>query len=146
MVITFTALLTAMLLLFRPLQKNAFFILYFGLMVGAAYYVETFYFRTAPFSYRSFLLFVPFHVIFINLVTIFAYGVDKKAAVSGKWRVSEARLHTLEFLGGWPGAFLAQKVFRHKTKKKGYQAMFWLMLFLQGALVWYILKLLHIIR
>jgi len=31
----------------------------------------------------------------------------------------------LRMLGGWPGAFLAQRVFRHKTSKLSYQVVFW---------------------
>lgn len=145
MVITFTAILAAMLALIRPLQKNAFFILYFGLMIGSAYYVERYYFHVTPFVYKTFLLFLPFHFAIINLVTFFAYGVDKHSAVKGNWRVSEANLHTLEFLGGWPGAYLGQKLFHHKTSKHSYQMMFWLMLVLQIAAVWFILKFLRII-
>ncbi|WP_147463771.1 DUF1294 domain-containing protein, partial [Pseudomonas amygdali] len=29
-------------------------------------------------------------------------------------------------LGGWPGALLAQQVFRHKTRKVSFQIVFWL--------------------
>jgi len=32
----------------------------------------------------------------------------------------------MEFLGGWPTAFLAQQVFRHKIRKLNYQIIFWL--------------------
>lgn len=145
MVITFTAVLTAMLVLIRPLQKNPFFLLYFGLIIGAAYYVETNLFRAPPFVYKTFLLFLVFHFAVINPVTILAYGIDKKAAIKGQWRIPEIQLHTLEFLGGWPGAFIAQKIFHHKTKKKSYQSMFWLVLIFQTAIVYYILKFLKII-
>jgi uncharacterized membrane protein YsdA (DUF1294 family) len=40
--------------------------------------------------------------------------------------VSEANLHLLELLGGWPGAFLAQRRLRHKCSKGSYQFVFWL--------------------
>jgi uncharacterized membrane protein YsdA (DUF1294 family) len=138
--------LALLLCLVRPLQKNAFFILYFALVIGAAALTEEFFFRVTPFAYKTFLLFIPYHLAMINLATFVAYGFDKRAAVKGNWRVPEMQLHTLEFLGGWPGAFLAQKIFRHKTKKKSFQSMFWLMLVLQIALVWYILSFLKIIK
>lgn len=59
------------------------------------------------FCSQNFLLFVVFQLVSINLVTVLAYYVDKRAARKGAWRVPEANLHTLEFLGGWPGALLA---------------------------------------
>ena len=53
------------------------------------------------------------------------YARDKAAAVSGRWRVSEVRLLLLGFLGGWPGAIIAQQAFRHKTKKISFRTAFW---------------------
>jgi len=52
--------------------------------------------------------------------------IDKRKAASGEWRTPEATLHLFELLGGWPGAFLAQRLFRHKTAKVSYQIVFWL--------------------
>lgn len=59
-----------------------------------------------------------------------AYRSDKKAAEEGAWRVSETMLHSLELLGGWPGAFLAQRRYHHKTRKASYQAIFQSIVFL----------------
>jgi uncharacterized membrane protein YsdA (DUF1294 family) len=52
--------------------------------------------------------------------------VDKRREEEREWRVPEARLHLLEILGGWPGAFLAQRRLRHKCSKGSYQVVFWL--------------------
>lgn len=145
MVMTFTAIAAGLLALIRPLQKNVFYILYFGMLVGAAWLTEKYFFRTTPFAPKTFLLFIPYHLAFINLATFMAYGADKRAAVRGDRRIPELSLHALEFLGGWPGALIGQKVFHHKTKKKSFQAMFWLMLVLQIAAVYYILNFLKII-
>jgi uncharacterized membrane protein YsdA (DUF1294 family) len=30
-----------------------------------------------------------------------------------------------ELAGGWPGAFVAQRIFRHKSTNKSYQSIFW---------------------
>ncbi len=146
MLLTFTAILTTILVLIRPLQKNPFFLIHYALVLGAAWYTQTYMFKVTPFVYKTFLLFIVYHLVSINLVTIIAYASDKRAAQKGKWRTSEAQLHTLEFLGGWIGAFLAQKIFRHKNKKKSYQAMFWLMLVFQFSVIYYILTFLKIIR
>jgi uncharacterized membrane protein YsdA (DUF1294 family) len=59
-------------------------------------------------------------------ITYWVYAVDKRRAEEGLWRVPEANLHLLELLGGWPGAFLAQRRLRHKCSKKSYQVAFWL--------------------
>ncbi len=138
--------MTPFLILIRPLQRNIFFVLYYAAMVLAAYVTEKYYFRLPDFSHKVFLIFIVYHLICINVTTFLAYGVDKRAAVNGSWRIPEAHLHTLEFLGGWLGAYIAQKVFRHKTKKKSFRIMFWLMLVLQLAAVYIILKYLGFIN
>lgn len=116
-----------------------------GLVIMAAYYVEENYFRTTPFHAKTMLLFLVFHLVFINLVTFIAYGVDKSSAQSRRWRIPESNLHTLEFLGGWAGALLGQKIFRHKTKKKSYQLFFWAMMVAEAILIFFILTFLGII-
>ena len=60
-----------------------------------------------------------------SAVTFALYWQDKHSAISGRWRVSENRLHLAELLGGWPGALLAQQVFRHKTRKLSFQLLCW---------------------
>ncbi len=62
----------------------------------------------------------------ISLVAFVAVWIDKRRAEADAWRVPENVLHLLELLGGWPGAFLAQRLFRHKTAKLSYRLIFWL--------------------
>jgi uncharacterized membrane protein YsdA (DUF1294 family) len=65
---------------------------------------------------------------YFGMVSLFGYVMymaDKNRARSGDWRVAEQMLHLLELLGGWPGAFVAQRRLRHKCSKMGYQAVFW---------------------
>jgi uncharacterized membrane protein YsdA (DUF1294 family) len=66
--------------------------------------------------------------IAISLLTYAVYGADKDSAQekTPDWRASEKLLHSLEFAGGWPGAFLAQRWLRHKCSKLSYQIVFWL--------------------
>ena len=54
-------------------------------------------------------------------VTYLAYAHDKRRSRGRGWRVSEKSLHTLELLGGWPGAYLAAHRLRHKTRKRGFR-------------------------
>ncbi len=61
-----------------------------------------------------------------SLVAWCLYASDKRRAREGGWRVEETTLHLVEILGGWPGAFLAQRRFRHKTVKRSFQGAFWL--------------------
>ena len=145
MVLTFTAILIGLLAIVRPLQKNNFYILHSAIVILVAYYVQTHYFTVTPFAPKTFLLFFVFHLVSINLTTVLAYYVDKRAAIKHAWRVPENNLHTLEFLGGWPGALLAQNLFRHKTVKKSFRAIFWLMIVLEFVAIWIILKYLRLI-
>ena len=59
-----------------------------------------------------------------SVATVAAYGFDKSAAERNQWRVKESTLHLLALLGGWPGAFIAQRMFRHKSRKPSFQARF----------------------
>jgi 4-amino-4-deoxy-L-arabinose transferase-like glycosyltransferase len=45
------------------------------------------------------------YAIVLNVFTYWMYSLDKKRAQNGEWRVAETRLHLLELLGGWPGAW-----------------------------------------
>lgn len=61
----------------------------------------------------------------IGVVTYIFYGLDKRAAKLGQWRVQEKSLHVLAGLGGWCGALYAQQQLRHKTAKTEFQQVFW---------------------
>lgn len=60
-----------------------------------------------------------------SIVTFLAYAIDKSAAQNARWRTKESTLHLFGLVGGWPGALLAQKTLRHKSKKQEFQAVFW---------------------
>ena len=61
----------------------------------------------------------------ISIVTYLVYWSDKAAAQHGRWRARESSLLFLGLAGGWPGAVVAQRVLRHKTRKSSFQAAFW---------------------
>lgn len=62
----------------------------------------------------------------LNLLTVWTYTSDKRAARAGTQRASENQLHLLSLLGGWPAAWLAQQNLRHKTSKASFRAVYWL--------------------
>jgi uncharacterized membrane protein YsdA (DUF1294 family) len=59
--------------------------------------------------------------VFMGSMAIVAYSWDKKAARIGVWRISEAKLHLIDFFGGIIGGLLAQQMFSHKRSKHTFQ-------------------------
>ena len=59
-----------------------------------------------------------------SLVSFVAYCLDKNAAERGKSRTPESTLHMMALLCGWPGAYAAQRMIRHKTVKQPFQSVF----------------------
>jgi uncharacterized membrane protein YsdA (DUF1294 family)/cold shock CspA family protein len=90
----------------------------------------------------SFALWVALWVVALSIVTFGIYGFDKAQAQSGGGRVPEAVLHLLGLLGGTPGAFIAMRVFRHKTSKRSFQIVFWVIVAVQlAALLFWVVNL-----
>ena len=58
------------------------------------------------------------YLLFINVIAFFIYGIDKRRARKGQWRISENTLLGVAFLGGSVGALFGMSVFHHKTRKK----------------------------
>lgn len=69
----------------------------------------------------------------LNLLTFIVYYLDKSAAQSGQWRVPENNLHLLALVGGWPGAWFAQQMLRHKSSKTRFRATYWATVILNCA-------------
>src|SRR5438093_9474395 len=64
-------------------------------------------------------------VALMSFVCFIAYGLDKRQAANGGRRVSARTLHLMAFLGGWPGALLGRRQFRHKTQRVTFRIVFW---------------------
>lgn len=62
----------------------------------------------------------------VNVVTFLLYWSDKAAAHGGRWRTAERKLHLMDVLGGWPLAWIAQRLLRHKSRKSSFRVMFWI--------------------
>ena len=74
---------------------------------------------------RSVSAWVPVAYVGFSVVSLFAYALDKSAAVSARWRSSEKSLLLLDLFGGWPGGLVAQQLLRHKSSKASYRSAFW---------------------
>jgi uncharacterized membrane protein YsdA (DUF1294 family) len=72
-----------------------------------------------------FPLYTSLYIGALSSITFLFYGYDKMQARSELWRVRESTLHTLAFVGGWPGALAGMHYFQHKTKKTEFQVVFW---------------------
>jgi uncharacterized membrane protein YsdA (DUF1294 family) len=79
--------------------------------------------------------------LLLSLVAFVFYGVDKRNAIKARRRVSEKTLHLWAVIGGWPGALVAQKIFRHKTQKRSFIMMLWLGIFINISVFSYYLYL-----
>ena len=63
------------------------------------------------------------YLLAINLIAFIAMWWDKRKASKQEWRVAEATLHIIGFMGGAVGIFGGMYRFRHKTQKKSFQAI-----------------------
>ncbi|MGE0178794.1 MAG: DUF1294 domain-containing protein [Sphingomonas sp.] len=72
----------------------------------------------------------------VNCWTVFRFWQDKQRAVAGGRRIAEADLLGLALLGGSPGALLARRWFRHKTRKEPFSTRLLLIVAVQlGSLI-----------
>ena len=79
-------------------------------------------------------------LLLMNLLAFVLYGVDKAKAKRGAWRIPEATLLLVAFLGGSLGALLGMELFRHKTKHAKFKILVPLFLILHIVLGVYIVK------
>lgn len=78
-----------------------------------------------------------FATVGCSVVAFTLYGTDKRRARKGRRRISERTLHGISLCGGWPGAFFAQRVFRHKTQKLPFRIVFFLTVTMHVSVVAY---------
>ena len=77
------------------------------------------------------------HVLYAvaGLASFGLYAIDKSAAVAGRGRIPERTLLAVDLAGGWPGALVAQRLLRHKTRKTSFRVRFWLAVVAHAAVV-----------
>ncbi len=59
--------------------------------------------------------------ILLNLASFAVYGIDKRRAVKGEWRIKESTLLLLGLIAPW-GAVAGMHAFHHKTRKRKFLA------------------------
>lgn len=74
----------------------------------------------------------------VNLISLFLFGLDKKRARSGAWRIPERTLFLWAIIGGAPGGWLGMYLFHHKIRHRKFQLGFPLIILLQLGLIYYI--------
>lgn len=76
-----------------------------------------------------------------NIFVFFLYGLDKRRARKGKWRISEKALILSAFFMGGLGAALGMRLFHHKTKQRKFQILIPIALLLNILLIGILLYL-----
>lgn len=75
-------------------------------------------------------------LLVVNSWTVWAFWDDKQRARRGTRRIAEGDLLRLAAVGGSPGALLARRVFRHKTRKQPFSTRLLLIVVVQlGAVI-----------
>ena len=79
------------------------------------------------------------YLLAVNIATFFLYGIDKYKARKGRWRISEATLLMMAFIGGSIGAWSGMRLWHHKTMHKNFKYGIPIIIILQVALAVYLL-------
>jgi uncharacterized membrane protein YsdA (DUF1294 family) len=58
------------------------------------------------------------YAVTMNLLAFALFGIDKRRAITGDWRIRESTLIGVALAGGWLGAKAGQRRFSHKTRKQ----------------------------
>ena len=79
------------------------------------------------------------YLLAVNIATFFLYGIDKYKARKGRWRISEATLLMMAFIGGSIGAWSGMRLWHHKTMHKKFKYGIPVIIIFQVALAVYLL-------
>ncbi len=60
------------------------------------------------------------YYLFFSVISAMMHIVDKRQATRARRRIREQTLHSIELLGGWPGAILITRAIHHKVAKRSY--------------------------
>lgn len=76
----------------------------------------------------------------MNLIAFSLMGIDKYKATKHLWRIPEATLFLFVICGGSIGGILGMFVFHHKTRHWYFRYGFFLILFIQLALLYFLYR------
>ncbi len=79
------------------------------------------------------------YILLVNILSFCMMWWDKKRAQNNEWRVAEATLLLIGFLGGAVGLLAGMYRFRHKTGKRSFQAASLLALLGSTVVYWFII-------
>ena len=71
----------------------------------------------------------------VNLISFILYGIDKRRAKRGLWRIPESVLILAVILGGGIGGWLGMRIFHHKTRNKQFAAGLPVIMIIQTVLL-----------
>ncbi|OZV23443.1 DUF1294 domain-containing protein [Streptococcus sobrinus] len=75
-------------------------------------------------------------LIFWNILTFCLYALDKRRAIRSQWRIPEKTLLTLSLTGAGLAAYLAGRIFHHKTKKWYFKLAWCLGILIEVSLIY----------
>lgn len=78
------------------------------------------------------------YLLIVNSVCLVLFGLDKRRAQTGAWRIRERSLFLWAIAGGALGGWLGMQLFRHKTQHLKFKLGFPLIILLQLGLLYYI--------
>lgn len=80
------------------------------------------------------------YLIVINVMTLVAFGIDKRKAIKKRSRIRIVTLLGLAFAGGSVGALIGMYLFRHKTTKNYFTAGIPLILVMQLVVLFFLMN------
>lgn len=80
------------------------------------------------------------YLIAVNITAFVMMGVDKRRAIRHEWRIPEARLFASALLGGGAGAVIGMYTFRHKTKHWYFVVGMPLIMILNFAIIYLVVR------
>jgi len=78
------------------------------------------------------------YLLIVNIVCLVLFGLDKRRAQTGAWRIPERDLFLWAIAGGSLGGWLGMYLFRHKTQHLKFKWGFPLIILLQMGILFYL--------